>query len=115
MSGGEIAGLLAASALVLFVIFLGYPLVKLGRLIGETKVTVKELNSTLPSLLSGLNETVDLTNKQLVKIDEITDRVSNMSENLQSLVAVFSSSVGSPLLKLAGYIKGLTSFLSKKK
>jgi uncharacterized protein YoxC len=115
MSGGEIAGLIAASALALFVLFLGYPLIKLGRLIGESKVTVKELNATLPSLLSGLNETVELTNKQLTKVDEITSRVANMSENLQSLVAVFSSSVGSPLLKFAGYIKGITSFLSKKK
>jgi uncharacterized protein YoxC len=115
MSGGEIAGLIAASALALFVLFLGYPLIKLGQLIGESKVTVKELNATLPSLLSGLNETVELTNKQLTKLDEITNRIANMSESLQGLVTVFAASVGSPLLKLAGYIKGITGFLSKKK
>jgi methyl-accepting chemotaxis protein len=115
MSGGEIAGLLAASALALFVLFLGYPLIKLGRLIGESKVTVKEINATLPSLLSGINETVELTNKQLNKLDEITDRVTNMSESLQGLVSTFTASVGSPLMKLAGYIKGISSFIGKKK
>ena len=115
MSGNEIAGLIAASAWALFVLFLGYPLIKLGRLIGETKVTVKELNTALPSLLSGLTKTLELTNKQLSKLDEITDRVANMSESLQGLVTVFAASVGSPLLKLAGYIKGITGFLGKKK
>jgi uncharacterized protein YoxC len=115
MSGGEIAALIAASALALFVLFLAVPLVKLGKLLDETTVTVKEINDSLPPLLSGLNETVDQTNKQLAKIDTITDNVADMSNNLQSLVAVFSASVGSPILKLAGYLKGFTSFLGKKK
>ena len=115
MSGGEIAALIAAGALALFVLFLAIPLVKLGRLLDETTVTVKEINDSLPPLLSGLSETVNQTNKQLAKIDTITDNVADMSNNLQSLVAVFSASVGSPLLKLAGYLKGFTSFLGKKK
>jgi uncharacterized protein YoxC len=115
MSGGEIAALIAASALALFVLFLAVPLVKLGKLLDETTVTVKAINDSLPPLLSGLNETVDQTNKQLAKIDTITDNVADMSNNLQSLVAVFSASVGSPILKLAGYLKGFTSFLGKKK
>jgi uncharacterized protein YoxC len=115
MSGGEIAAVIAASALALFVLFLAVPLVKLGKLLDETTVTVKEINDSLPPLLSGLSETVNQTNKQLAKIDTITDNVADMSNNLQSLVAVFSASVGSPLLKLAGYLKGFTSFLGKKK
>lgn len=115
MSGGEIAALIAAGALALFVLFLAVPLLKLGRLLDETTETVREINSQLPPLLSGLNTTVEETNKQLVKIDAITENVADVSANLQSLVAVFSASVGSPLLKLAGYLKGFTSFLGKKK
>lgn len=115
MSGGDIAAIIAAGALALFVIFLAVPLMKLGKLLDETTDTVKEINDSLPSLLSGLSETVDQTNKQLAKIDAITDSVADMSNNFQSLVAVFSASVGSPLLKLAGYLKGFTSFLGKKK
>lgn len=115
MSGGEIAALIAAGALALFVLFLAVPLLKLGKLLDETTVTVKEINDNLPPLLSGLSETVDQTNKQLAKLDVITDNVADISNNIQSLVAVFSATVGSPLLKLAGYLKGFTSFLGKKK
>lgn len=115
MSGGEIAALIAAGALALLVLFLAVPLVKLGKLLDETTATVKEINDNLPPLLAGLGETVDQTNKQLAKIDIITDNVADMSSNFQSLVAVFSASVGSPLMKLAGYLKNFTGFLGKKK
>lgn len=115
MSGGELAAIIAASALALFVIFLAVPLVKLGKLLDETTNTVKEINDSLPPLLSGLNETVEQTNKQLAKIDVITGNIADVSTNIQSLMAVFTASVGSPLLKLAGYLKSFTSFLGKKK
>jgi uncharacterized protein YoxC len=115
MSGGDIAALIAAGALALLVLFLAVPLLKLGRLLDETTESVKEINNQLPPLLSGLNTTVEETNKQLAKIDAITENVADVSANIQSLVAVFSASVGSPLLKLAGYLKGFTSFLGKKK
>ena len=115
MSGGEIAAIIAAVALALFVLFLAVPLLKLGKLLDETTETVREINHNLPPLLSGLNETVDQTNKQLAKIDVITDKVADMSSNIQSLVAVFSASLGSPLMKMAGYLKSFTSFLGKKK
>jgi uncharacterized protein YoxC len=115
MSGGEVAAVIAASALALFVIFLAVPLVKLGKLLDETTETIKEVNDTLPSLLTGLNETVSQANKQLAKIDLITDNVADVSANIQSLVAVFSTSLGSPILKLAGYLKGFSNFLGKKK
>ena len=115
MSGGEWAALIAAGALALLVIFLAVPLFKLGKLLDESTLTVKEINDSLPPLLSGLNETIDQTNKQLVKIDVITSNVADVSANVQSLAAVFSASVGSPLLKLAGYLKGFTNFMGKKK
>lgn len=115
MSGGEIAGIIASSALALFVLFLAVPLLKLGKLLDETTDTVKEINDSLPSLLTGLTETVDQTNKQLAKIDVITDNVADVTTNVQSLVAVFSASLGAPILKLAGYLKGFTSFVGKKK
>jgi len=115
MSGGELAAVIAAGALALLVIFLAVPLFKLGKLLDETTLTVKEINDNLSPLLSGLNETIDQTNKQLAKVDVITTNIADVSANVQSLTAVFAASVGSPLLKLAGYLKGFTSFLGKKK
>jgi uncharacterized protein YoxC len=115
MSGGELAAVIAASALALLVLFLAIPLVKLGKLLDETTETVKEVNASLPPLLSGVSETVNQTNKQLAKIDVITDNVADMSTNMQSLVAVFSASLGSPIMKLAGFLKGFTGYVGKKK
>lgn len=115
MSGGELAAVIAAGALAVFVLFLAVPLIKLGKLLDETTETVKEINDNLPPLLSGLNETVNQTNKQLAKIDAITDSVADVSANVQSLVAVFTASVGSPMVKLAAYLKSFSGFLGKKK
>ncbi len=115
MSGGDIAAIIAASAFALFVLFTAIPLVKLGRLIDETSASVRELSEDLSPLLTGLTETVTETNKQLARIDVITENAAEVSQNISSLVAVFTASVGSPLVKIAGFAKSLSGiFLNKK-
>ncbi len=115
MSGGEIAAIIAASAFALFILFTAIPLVKLGRLLDETSASVRELSEGVAPLLTGLTDTVTETNKQLARIDVITENVAEVSENISSLVAVFTASVGSPLVKIAGYAKSLSAlFLNKK-
>lgn len=114
MSGGDIAAIIAASAFALFVLFTAIPLIKLGRLIDETTATVREVTEEVTPLLTGLNETVTETNKQLARIDVITENVADVSGNISSLVATFTASVGSPLVKIAGYAKSLTSLFIKK-
>ena len=116
MSGGEIAAIIAASAFALFIVFTAIPLVKLGRLLDETSASVRELSEGAAPLLTGLTETVTETNKQLARIDVITENVAEDSENISSLVAVFTASVGSPLVKIAGFAKSLSGvFMSSKK
>ena len=116
MSGGDIAGIIAASAFALFVLFSAIPLIKLGRLLDETADSVRELSDSAAPLLTNLNDTVVEANKQLARIDVITENAASISENVSSLVAVFTASVGSPLVKVAGFAKSLTTmFLGKKK
>ena len=105
MSGGDIAAIIAAAGFVLLVLFIAVPLLKLGR----------DLNETVSPLLSELTDTVTATNKQLAKVDVITENVAEVTTNVSALVAVFSSTLGSPLVKLAGLAKGLNTFLGKKK
>jgi uncharacterized protein YoxC len=114
VSGGDIAAIIAASAFALFVLFTAIPLIKLGRLLDETSASVRELSDTAAPLLTGLTETVTETNKQLARIDVITENAAEISQNVSSLVATFTSAVGSPLVKLAGYAKSLTSLFIKK-
>lgn len=115
MSGGDIAAIIAAGGFVLLVIFIAVPLLKLGRVLDETRTSIRDLNESLSPLLTELTETVTATNKQLEKIDVITDNVAEVSTNISSLVAVFSATLGSPLVKLAGLTKGLRSTLLGKK
>ena len=115
MSGGDIAALVAAGAFLLLVLFIAVPLLKLGRVLDETRESIRDLNSSVAPLLTELTDTVTEANKQLARVDVITENVAEVSSNISSLVAVFSSAVGSPLIKLAGFAQGLRSNLNKKK
>lgn len=114
MSGGEIASIIAAAAFALLVIFIGVPLLKLGRLIDETRDSVHDLNDSMSPLLTELTTTVTETNKQLARVDVITENVADVTTNIRSLVAVFSASVGAPLAKIAGLTQGIRSAMKKK-
>ena len=115
MSGGDIAAIIAASGFVLLVIFIGVPLMKLGRVLDETRVAIRDINDSTAPLLTELTETVQATNKQLARVDVITENVSEVTTNISSLVAVFSAAVGSPLVKIAGLTSGLRDALLGKK
>ena len=115
MSGGEIAAIIAASGFVLLVLFIAVPLVKFGRVLDETSDSIRDLSRDVSPLITELTVTVTETNKQLAKVDQITDSVSEVATNVSSLVAVFSSTVGSPLVRMAGFTQGLKSALFGKK
>lgn len=115
MNGGEIAGLVAAGAFVLLVLFLAVPIIKLGRLIDAATETVKDVNQNVAPLLTELTETLSETNRQLARVDAITKDVSEVSANISSLVAVFTAAVGSPIAKFAGAAQGIVGFLLGKR
>ncbi len=115
MSGGEIAALIAAGGFVLLVLFIAVPLIKLGGLIDEARDSVRELNDSVAPLLTEVTTTVTQTNKQLAKVDLISENLVEVSTNVKSLVAVFSASVGAPLLKIAGLTQGLRSVIMGRK
>lgn len=115
MSGGEIAAIIAASALALFVIALVPALIKMARLVDEARFTVQSVNQQIDPLLSELTETLATVNVQVERIDKITRSVSNVTENIDNMVDVFSVAVGSPLFKLAGIGRGVFRFLNNQK
>jgi len=115
MSGADIAGIIAASGFVLLVVFIGVPLIKIGRVLDETRDSLHAVSKEVTPLLSELTETVQATNKQLARVDVITQNVSEVTSNINSLVSVFTSTVGSPLIKIAGVASGVRSILKGKK
>jgi uncharacterized protein YoxC len=115
MSGGEIAGIIFACSFVLLVLFAGLVLIKVARLVDETANTVKTFNQELEPLLTEARVTLTEANKQLKRIDAITQDVEQVTENINSLVAIFTASVGAPLTKLFGVTQGIFKAFGKRR
>lgn len=123
MSVGEIAGLIAAIALVALVAFLAVPLFKLGRVLEELRLVVRDVGHSSVPILHELKGTVTATNQELDKLSLVTEDVSRVaghatvvSENAAQLSQLFSATLGGPLVKTAAFSYGLrTAFKGRKK
>ncbi|MCL2849463.1 MAG: DUF948 domain-containing protein [Micrococcales bacterium] len=107
MSGGDIAGLIAAAAFVLLVGMLAVPLLKLGGVLDEARTAVRAVTEhTLPVIdeAAGL---VASSNTQVARVDTIATSAAEVSQDVAALTALFSATVGRPLLKLAAFSAGV--------
>ncbi|MDO7882038.1 DUF948 domain-containing protein [Antiquaquibacter soli] len=107
MTGGDIAGLIAAGIFAVLVGLLAVPLVKLGRVFDETSTAIRGLSENVTPLLEEATTTISETNKQLARVDAITSSVEEATSNVSSLVALFAATVGGPLIKIAGFSAGV--------
>jgi uncharacterized protein YoxC len=103
MSVGDFAGLIAALAFVALVWALAVPLVKLGQVLDEARVSLKELTEHSVPILDEAASTVASTNVQLTKVDTITTAVAQVSENASALTSLFAATVGGPMVKVAAF------------
>lgn len=103
MSGGDIAGLIAAAVFAVLVGLLAVPLVKLGRVLDETRDAIRELSMGITPVLNEAATTIAETNRQLARVDTITSGVAEATGNVSALIALFAATVGGPLIKLAGF------------
>ena len=107
MTGGDIAGLIAAGVFAVLVGLLAVPLLKLGRVFDETSAAIREVKVNVTPLLEEATTTISETNKQLVRVDSITSSVEEATGNVSALVALFAATVGGPLIKVAGFSAGV--------
>jgi uncharacterized protein YoxC len=121
MSGGEIAGLIAAGAFLMLVLVLAVPILKLGRTVDAATRAINDLTDRTGPLLGNVNETVenvntalgqvqvslDGVNVQLAKVDTITGHAQNISANIANLITVVSAAAANPLVKVASFGYGL--------
>lgn len=103
MSGGDIAGLIAAGVFAVLVGFIAVPLLKFGRVLDQTRDAIKEASDGITPILDETATTLQETNKQLARVDVITRNVADVTGNVSALVALFAATVGGPLIKLAGF------------
>ena len=107
MSGGDIAGLIAAGVFAILVALLAVPLIKLGRVFDETSSAIRSASDNVTPLLEEATLTISETNKQLARVDSITGSVEEATGNVSALVALFAATVGGPLIKVAGFSAGV--------
>ena len=107
MTGGDIAGLIAAGVFAVLVGLLAIPLLKLGRVFDETSATIKDVRASVTPMLEEATTTITETNKQIARLDSITSSVEETTGNVSALVALFAASVGGPLIKVAGFSAGV--------
>lgn len=107
MDGGDIAGLIAAGVFAVLVGLLALPIIKLGRVFDELRLTIRSLNDGTTPLIDEVTRTVSTTNTQLEKVDGITSNVSDASANVSALSSLVASTVGQPLIKVASFSHGL--------
>ena len=107
MTGGEIAGLLAAGVFAVLVALLAVPILKLGKVFDELRLTIRSLNNETVPLIDEVTRTVSTTNSQLEKVDGITTNVSDASANVSALSSLVASTVGQPLIKVAAFSHGV--------
>ena len=109
MSGGDIAGLIAAGVFLVLTALLAVPLLKLGGVLDELRLAIRESVDTLTPTLAETQVTVKEANRQLEKVDAITTHLSETTGNVSSLVALSAATVGGPLVKLAGFSAAVRS------
>jgi hypothetical protein len=107
VSAGAIAGLIAAGALVLFVLLLAIPLLKLGKTLDEATLAIRKTHEGAAPLLLSAQTTISSVNSQLDSVDAITKDVGNITTNAAALTSIVSSTLGSPLIKIAAFSYGV--------
>jgi len=122
MTAGEIAGLIAAMAAVALVAFCAVPLLKLGRVLEELRLAVRDLGHNSVPILQELRGTVEATNTELGKLSLVTEDVSKVSahatvvsENAAQLSTLFASTLGGPLIKTAAFTYGVRQAIGGKR
>ena len=105
---------MAALACVGLVVFLAVPLLKLGRVLDELRVAVRDVGQETVPILTELQGTVRATNEELSKLSLVTADVAKVSanatlvsDNAAQLSGIVNATVAKPLVKTAAIGYGL--------
>lgn len=113
MSGGGIAAIIAASALAVVAIAVAYAVIKFSKVLDEASVAIKNVTNETVPLIEEVTTTVELTNRQLERVDNLTRSVESMANKLSaSADSVLSKG---PAAKLAGVAWGIAKAARNKK
>ena len=107
MSVGEVAGLLAAVVFAVLVALLAVPLVKLGRVLDETRELIAGVGEQTVPLLGEVTASVSQVNAELQRVDAIAANAQAVSRDVSALTALFAATLGGPVVKVAAFSYGV--------
>lgn len=107
MSGGEIAGLIAAFVFAVLVALLAIPLIKLGKVLDETRQLVAGVGDKTVPLLGEVTTSVTQVNVELQRVDAIAANAQSISGNVSALASLFAATLGGPVVKVAAFSYGV--------
>lgn len=129
MSGGEIAGLIVAGAVLMLVLVLAVPILRLRHTVDAATRAINDLNDRTGPLLGNVNTTIenvntalgqvhtslDEVNLQLAKIDSMTGHAQQVTANVANLATVVSAAATNPLIKVAAFSYGVRKAAAKRR
>lgn len=115
MSPGQIAALIAAGAFVVLVGLLAGPLIKLGRTLDEATLAIRKASNESDPLFAGANTTVTHVNSQLERLDGITANAQAVTGNVSALTALFTATLGGPLVRVAALSYGVSKAMRSRR
>src|SRR4051812_29393840 len=121
VTAGEIAGLIAAGAVLVLVLGLAGPILKLRPTVARATQGLNDLNDRPRAVLRNLPQTLrnvkhalgqvqvslDGVNVQLAKVDTITENAQTVTASVANLATVVSAAAANPLIKVASFGYGL--------
>lgn len=122
MSLGSIAALIAAIAVVALVALLAVPLLKLGRVLEETRLLVRDVGHSSVPILVELRSTVAEANNEISKLALVTEDAAKVSANATvvaeqaaQMSQLFSATLGGPLVKTAALTHGVRTAIKGRR
>ena len=115
MSVGQIAALIAAGAFVVLVLLLAVPLLKLGRTLDEATVAIRKAHEGSAPLLDDAQTTLHQVNTQLERVDGITSNARAVTSNVSVLTALFTATLGGPLVRAAAFSYGVNKAIRARR
>jgi uncharacterized protein YoxC len=124
MSAGAMAGLIASGAFAVLVLFGCYALYKLGKIFDETAARVRQTGVAIDegtarvrqagATVDEVNVALAHVNKELGRIDAITENVQTITTNVSSMSSLFAATVGGPIVRVAAFSYGVRQAAAKR-
>jgi predicted PurR-regulated permease PerM len=115
VTAGQVAALVAAGAFALLVLLLAVPLIKLGRTLDEATVAIRKAHENSEPLLHNATTTIDHVNTQLTRVDGMTANARAVTANVSTLTALFTATLGGPLVKAAAFSYGVSRAMRSRR